>query len=161
MTRPPATRFTRGSGAHIAYQITGDGPPDLVAVLGTTSSSIAWEEPAAAPFLERLTSFCRLVTFDQRGSGRSDPVELSALPTLEDRVDDVRHVMDAAGVERAALLATHDGGPVSMTFAATHPERVSALVLVNTWATLRQDDDYPWGHPPHVLEVGARLHAES
>lgn len=157
----PTTKYAKGSGVHIAYQDVGQGPPDLVAVLGTTSSSIAWEEPAASSFFRRATAFSRLMTFDQRGSGRSDPVDISSLPTLEERVDDLGSVMDAAGLDRAALLGTHDGGPVSMMFAATHPERVTGLVLVNTWATLKQDEDVTFGHPPDWLEAGIRLHSES
>ena len=161
MTGVPATRFTKGRDAHIAYQTTGGGPLDLVLVLGTGSSSIAWEEPPVAPFLHRLASFSRLVTFDQRGSGRSDPVPFSDLPTLEDRVDDLGAVMDACSLQRATLLGHHDGGAVSMMFAATHPDRVTALVLANTWARLSQADDYPWGFPPKVLEAGARIYWES
>ena len=157
----PPTRFTKGKDAHIAYQVAGEGPPDVVLALGTASGSIAWEEPPAAPFFRRLASFSRLVTFDQRGSGRSDPVHISALPTLEDRVEDLRAVADTVQLERFALLGTHDGGAVSMMFAATHPERVTALVLVNTWARLSQAEDYPSGFPVEVLEAGARLHSES
>jgi len=160
-TGPPPTRFTKRNDVHIAYQEAGLGPPDLVAVLGTLSGSVAWEELPSIPFLSRLSSFCRLVTFDQRGSGRSDPVVGSELPTLEERVDDLRSVLDAAGLERAALLGTHDGGAVSLMFAAMYPDRVTALVLVNTWATLKQTADYPWGHPPEVLEAGSRLHWET
>jgi class 3 adenylate cyclase len=158
---PPATRYTKGRRAHLAYQVAGEGPPHLVAVLGTVSGSIAWEEWAAAPFFHRLSNFCQLVTFDQQGSGRSDPVESSSPPTLEERVDDLRSVMDAAGIERAALFGTHDGGAVSMMFAATHPERVSALVLANTWARLLEDDDFPVGFPRELLETGTDRHSGS
>ena len=158
---PPATRYTKGRRAHIAYQVTGEGPPHLVAVLGTVSGSIAWEEWAAAPFFHRLSTFCQLVTFDQQGSGRSDPVESACPPTLEERVEDLRSVMDAAAVERAALFGTHDGGAVSMMFAATYPERVTALVLANTWARLVEDDDFPLGFPRELLETATDRHSES
>jgi pimeloyl-ACP methyl ester carboxylesterase len=133
----------------------------LILVLGASSSSTAWEEPSSNSFFEGLTAFSRLVTFDQRGSGRSDPVSTSRLPTLEERVDDLLMVMDAANLERAALFGTHDGGAVSMMFAATYPERVTALVLANTWARLAEDDDFPWGYPKEAIEAGTRLHWES
>jgi pimeloyl-ACP methyl ester carboxylesterase len=157
---PPSTRFTRGNEVHLGYQVAGDGA-NLVMVLGTVSSSTAWEEFPSAAFLQRVAGFCRLVTFDQRGSGRSDPVDQSELPTLQDRVDDVQSVMRAAGIERTALFGYHDGGPVAMTFAATYPERVSALVLANTWARLSATEGFPCGHPPDLLEAGLRLHTDA
>jgi len=161
MNAPPPTRFVKSNGAYIAYQVAGQGPPDLVAVLGTISSSIAWEEMIAMPFLARLSSFCKLLTFDQRGSGRSDPVSGNDVPTLEDRAADLGAVMDAAGFDTAALLGTHDGGAVSLMFTALHPERVSKLILANTWATLRRFEDYPFGHSDGVLEAGSQMHLES
>lgn len=161
MKEPPPTSYTKGRGVHLAYQLAGAGDRHLVMVLGTASSSTAWEEYPSAEFLRRISEFSRLVTFDQRGSGRSDPVHHRELPTLEDRVDDLRSVMDAAGVERAVLFGYHDGGPVAMTFAATYPHRVVGLVLANTWARLSAAEDFPWGHPRDVLEAGTRLHADS
>jgi pimeloyl-ACP methyl ester carboxylesterase len=117
-----------------------------------------WEETFSTRLLERLTSFSRLVTFDQRGVGRSDPISPDHPQTLEERVDDIRAVMDAAELEKAALLGAADGGAASITFAATYPERVTALVLCNTWARLAKSDDYPWGHPPELLRAGQDLY---
>ena len=156
----PATAYARRGDTHIAYQVAGEGQTDLILVLGASSSSTAWEEPASSLFLQRLTTFSRLVTFDQRGSGRSDPLSSSQLPTLEERADDLLAVMDAANLERAALFGTSDGGAVSMMFAATYPERVTALVLANTWVRLVEDEDFPWGHPAEILEAAYRIRAE-
>lgn len=112
-----------------------------------------WEWPAAAELMLRLGSFSRLIIFDKRGTGLSDPVPLTTLPTLEEWMDDVRAVMDAAGSERAAIMAFFEGGPMAMLFAATYPERTSALVLVNTYARLARAEGYPWGVPPDRLET--------
>jgi class 3 adenylate cyclase len=111
-----------------------------------------WEEPRMAAYFDRLASFARVLCFDKRGTGVSDPVPLSNLPRLEEWMDDVSTVMDAAQVERAALVGDTEGGPMAMMFAATHPERVSALVLVNTFARWRRADDYPIGMPHETAE---------
>jgi pimeloyl-ACP methyl ester carboxylesterase len=142
----------------VAYQVHGAGPPDIVLVLGAASTSLLWEEAFSTRLLGRLTSFSRLVTFDQRGVGRSDPIAPDRPQTLEERVDDIREVMDAAGLDKAALLGAADGGAASITFAATYPERVTALVLCNTWARLAKSIDYPWGHPPELLLAGQDLY---
>src|SRR2546421_93879 len=142
MVSPP-TRYAKSEDASIAYQVVGDGPIDLVVVLGfATHVELQWESPAFAHFFERLSSFSRLVIFDKRGTGLSDPV--SEVPTLEQRVDDLRAVMDAAGSERAALFGVSEGGPMSVLFAATHPDRVSALVLYGSYArnSKLQTDEY-------------------
>jgi pimeloyl-ACP methyl ester carboxylesterase len=147
----PTTRYTKTKdNVHIAYQVVGDGPLDLVAVPGYVSHvELAWEDPAMADCLRGLASFARLIVFDRRGLGLSDPIQ--GAPTLEDRMQDLRAVMDAAGSKRAALFGLSEGGPVSMLFAATYPERVSALVLYGTFARMTQTEDYPWGYPPEVL----------
>src|SRR5215208_2554828 len=107
---PPETRYARSGDLSIAYQVVGDGPLDLVFVPGWVSNiELMWEEPCSARFLERLASFSRLILFDKRGTGLSDRVSLSDLPTLEQRMDDVRAVMDAAGSERAAVLGVSEG----------------------------------------------------
>src|SRR5262249_27387333 len=108
---------------------------------------VMWEEPTVARSLRRLATFSRLLCFDKRGSGVSDPVPLALLPTLEQWTDDVRAVMDAAGSKQAALLGYSEGGQMAMLFAATYPERTSALILVNTCARHLRDVDYPWGLP--------------
>jgi class 3 adenylate cyclase len=150
----PESGYARSGDVHLAYQVTGNGPVDLVLVTGATSTSLLWEEQMTARFLRRVTSFARLVSFDQRGAGWSDPVSPSRLPTLEERVDDLRTVMDAV------LLGTHDGGPVSMMFAATYPERTRALVLCNTWARVARAPDVPWGLTDDLLADGRRMYEQ-
>lgn len=141
----PETKYARSGEVHIAYQVVGDGPLDLVLVPGWISHiEHQWEDPAHARFLERLASFSRLITFDKRGTGLSDRVADSALPTLEQRMDDVRAVMDAVGCSRAALVGVSEGGPMSALFAATYPERTVALVMYGTYAKRIRDADYPW-----------------
>jgi class 3 adenylate cyclase len=129
----------------IAYQVVGDGPFDLVYVPGFVSNiELMWEEPGLARFLERLASFSRLILFDKRGTGLSDPVPNDGLPTLEERMDDVRAVMDAVGSKRAALLGHSEGGNMCVLFSATHPERTTALLLVGSYAKRIRSVDYPW-----------------
>jgi pimeloyl-ACP methyl ester carboxylesterase len=141
----PETKYARSGDVHIAYQVVGDGPLDLVLVPGWISHiEHQWEEPAHARFLEKLASFSRLITFDKRGTGLSDRVAESALPTLEQRMDDVRAVMDAAGCSRAALFGVSEGGPMSALFAATYPQRTTALVMYGTYAKRIRDAEYPW-----------------
>jgi class 3 adenylate cyclase len=140
----PAVRYTRSGDVNIAYQVVGDGPLDLVLVPGFISHlDLDWDEPRSAYFLRRLASFSRLIRFDKRGTGLSD--RPGGLPDLETRMDDVRAVLDAVGSERAALFGYSEGGPLSVLFAGTHPERTTALVLYGTYAKRRDpDDDYPW-----------------
>ncbi|HKE53846.1 MAG TPA: adenylate/guanylate cyclase domain-containing protein [Actinomycetota bacterium] len=143
------TRYARSGDVSIAYQVMGDGPFDLVYVPGWVSNiELMWDEPGYAGFLERLASFARLITFDKRGTGLSDPVPLDQLPTLEQRMDDVRAVMDAAGSERAALLGHSEGGNMCVLFSATYPDRTTALVLVGCYAKRVRSDDYPWAPAP-------------
>src|SRR3954471_20241290 len=153
MSGPP-TRYARSGDASIAYQVVGEGPIDIVLVLGfATHLELQWEAPPFASFFERIASFARLILFDKRGTGLSDPV--AEAPTLEQRVDDVRAVMDAAGSERAALFGVSEGGPMSVLFAATHPERVSALVLYGAMARTTEAPDYPWASPADALMESA------
>jgi pimeloyl-ACP methyl ester carboxylesterase len=141
----PATHYARSGELNIAYQVVGDGPFDLVYVPGWVSNlDLMWEEPSYAGLLERFASFSRLILFDKRGTGLSDPVPFHQLPTLEQRMDDVRAVMDAAGSERAALLGHSEGGNMCILFAAAYPDRASALVLVGCYAKRIRSDDYPW-----------------
>jgi pimeloyl-ACP methyl ester carboxylesterase/class 3 adenylate cyclase len=142
---PPQTRYARSGEVNIAYQVIGDGPIDLVFVPGFISHlDLQWADPRIARFLQKLASFSRLIMFDKRGTGLSDPVAGPA--PLEDRMDDVRAVMDAAGSERAALFGLSEGGPMSVLFAATYPERTRALILCGTFATGTLDpDDNPGG----------------
>jgi class 3 adenylate cyclase len=145
----PQTRYARSAGVNIAYQVVGDGAFDLVYVMGwVTNLDYFWEEPSYARFLNRLASFSRLILFDKRGTGLSDRVHESDLPTLEQRMDDVRAVMDAAGSQRAALFGVSEGGPMSALFAATFPERTSALVIYGSYAKRVWSPDYPWAPTP-------------
>ena len=139
------TRYVRSGDLSIAFQVVGEGPFDLVYVPGWVSNiELMWDEPDYAAFLERLASFSRLIIFDKRGTGLSDPVPLEQLPTLEQRMDDVRAVMDAVGSERAALLGHSEGGNMCVLFSATYPNRTSALVLVGCYAKRIRSEDYPW-----------------
>ena len=146
----PPTRYAQADDAAIAYQVIGDGPIDLVLVLGfVTHLDLQWESPMFAPFFDRIASFARLILFDKRGCGLSDPVR--DVPTLEQRIDDVRAVMDAAGSKRAVLFGVSEGGPMSILFAASHPERVGALVLHGAMARTTEAPDYPWAPPAQAL----------
>ncbi len=139
----PETRYAKNGDVNIAYQVASEGEVDLVFVPGWVSHvEYAWEEPSLAPFLERMAGFSRLILFDRRGTGLSDPVE--RLPTLEQRMDDLRSVLDAVGSERAFLFGISESGPMCALFAATYPERTAGLVLCNTFATGLRSDDYPW-----------------
>jgi pimeloyl-ACP methyl ester carboxylesterase/DNA-binding winged helix-turn-helix (wHTH) protein len=149
LERPPETMYARSGDVNIAYQIVGDGPIDLVFVMGWVSHlEYFWREPSFARFLLRLASFARLILFDKRGTGLSDRVPLNELPTLEQRMDDVRAVMDAVGSERAALCGVSEGGPMCSLFAATYPEKTLALVMIGTYAKRIRDADYPWAPTP-------------
>ena len=141
----PETRYTPNGDVNIAYQVVGSGPVDIVFVMGWISHlEYFWEEPRFAAFLDRLASFSRLILFDKRGTGLSDRVPLNELPTLEQRMEDVHAVMDAVGSERAVLVGVSEGGPMCSLFAATYPERTSALVMIGTYAKRIRDDEYPW-----------------
>jgi pimeloyl-ACP methyl ester carboxylesterase len=136
-------RYARSGDVNIAYQVTGDGPFDLVLVHGFFSHlELDWEHPASRHINERLSSFARLIRFDKRGTGLSD--RSIGVPDFEARMDDVRAVMDAVGSERAALFGYSEGGPMCVLFAATYPERTRALVLYGTYAKRLRSDDYVW-----------------
>jgi pimeloyl-ACP methyl ester carboxylesterase len=150
----PETRYAKSGEVHIAYQVVGDGSFDLVYVPGFVSNvEEVWEEPHARRFLERLASFSRLILFDKRGTGLSDPVPIADLPTLEQRMDDLRAVMDAVGSERAAVFGHSEGGVMSVLFAATYPERTIALITLGTFAKRIWSPDYPWAPTPEQREL--------
>ena len=129
----PITRYAKSGDVHVAYQVFGEGPLDLViAPFFVSNIEVCWEFPDAARWLLRLASFARVAVFDKRGTGMSDRV--TELPGLEQRIDDVRAVMDAVGMEQAALLGMSEGGSIMALFAATYPERCSALVLYGSFA---------------------------
>jgi class 3 adenylate cyclase/alpha-beta hydrolase superfamily lysophospholipase len=152
-----STEYARSpDGANIAFQVHGEGPVDLVFVPGFVSHvELIWDEPAIARLLRRLASFSRLIVFDKRGQGLSD--RLGRPPTLEESMDDLGAVMDAAGSERAAIFGISEGGPMSVLFAATHPERVSALVLYGTFARMLKAPDFPEGVGEERFEDWTRL----
>lgn len=141
---PPETRYAKSGDVHIAYQVMGSGPPDVVFVPGFVSNVEAnWQSPNRAKFFHRLASFSRVILFDKRGTGLSD--RSSQVFTLEQRMDDVRAVMDASGLERAALFGISEGGPMSILFAATYPERTTALVIFGGYAKRASAPDYTFG----------------
>ena len=163
---PPETRYARSGDIRIAYQTIGSGPFDLVFVPGFASNVDAtWELPSWARFYSRLASFSRLILFDKRGTGLSD--RSAGIATLEERMDDVRAVMDAAGSERAALFGVSEGGPMSVLFAATYPDRASSLVLYGSYArnsNLRSEEyfkdriesvDRLWGTGEYIIKFFA------
>jgi class 3 adenylate cyclase/pimeloyl-ACP methyl ester carboxylesterase len=146
----PETRYAKSGDNYVAYQVMGEGPFDLVGVPGFVSHlDLQMEWPLFANFVRRLASSCRLIRFDKRGTGLSD--RTGSIPTIEDRMDDVRAVMDAAGSERAALLGSSEGGPMSIVFAATYPQRTSALILYGAFARRAWAPDYVWGRTDEQL----------
>jgi pimeloyl-ACP methyl ester carboxylesterase/class 3 adenylate cyclase len=155
----PQTKYARSGDVNIAYQVTGEGPRDLVYVPGFVSNiEVMWDDPGLAGFLERLTSFSRLITFDKRGTGVSDPVPPDQLPTLETRMDDLRAVMDSVGSPRATLFGHSEGGNMCILFATTYPERTDGLILTGSYAKRIRSDEYPWApareeRMAHIQEV--------
>jgi class 3 adenylate cyclase/pimeloyl-ACP methyl ester carboxylesterase len=137
----------------VAYQVFGSGPLDLVFITNwVTNMDAMWDEPSVAAYMGRLGAFSRVIWYDKRGSGVSDPVPLASLPTIEQWSDDARTVMDAVGVDQVAIVGDTEGGPMAAMLAATHPERVRALVLVNSFARWRRAEDYPIGMPEETSE---------
>jgi class 3 adenylate cyclase len=142
----PLTKYAQSGDLNIAYQVVGGGAFDLVFVMGWVSNiDEFWTDPPFARFLNKLASFSRLIVFDKRGTGLSDRVDENHLPTLEQRMDDVRAVMDAAESRRAAMLGISEGGPMCALFAATYPERTAALMTFGSYARVLATSDLPWG----------------
>jgi pimeloyl-ACP methyl ester carboxylesterase len=137
-------RYAKSGSVHIAYQVIGDGPLDLVVVPGWVSNiDCFWEEPSIERFLNRLASFSRLILFDKRGTGLSD--RITATPILEERMDDVRAVMEAVGSQKAALLGYSEGGPMCILFAATYPQRTHSVVMIGSFARRLQAPGFDCG----------------
>ena len=154
MTKPETKYARNADGQYIAYQVCGDGDFDIIFVPDwCTNLEVMWEEPTLERFLNRLASMARLICFDKRGTGVSDPVPLGAIPTSEEWMDDVGSVLDAAGSERAAVIGHGDGAPMAILFAATHPNRVSALVLAEAYARRTRAPDYHCGMPERTAEL--------
>jgi pimeloyl-ACP methyl ester carboxylesterase len=157
----PETRYARAGEDYIAYQTVGDGPRDIIFMSAWFSHVDGrWEEPRFAAMLRRLATMGRLIVFDKRGSGASDPLAAPE-PTWEDWTDDIRAVLDAAGSERATVVGVGDSGPLAILFAATQPHRVTSLVLINTGARLVQAPDYPWGLRAEEVETFLRRTRET
>ena len=160
MISMPETRYAKNGDTYIAYQVMGEGPFDLVFVPGFFSHlDMQMELPLYASFAARLASFCRLIRFDKRGTGLSD--RLSGIPTLEERIDDVRAVMDAVGSTRAALLGLSEGAAMCIVFAATYPQRTSALILYGAYAREAWAPDNPWGVTDEQLAASLKSRVEN
>jgi class 3 adenylate cyclase len=150
----PETKYARLGGDRIAYQVLGEGPPDLVLARRSYGHiDIAWEDPGITRFLRGLASFCRLILFDRRGTGPSDPLPLDPLPPWESYAEELATVLDEFGCKRAAIMAELDAGPTALLWAGTRPERTSALVLVHTSARFVAGGDYPIGLAAEAVEA--------
>ncbi len=146
----PQTHYAKSGDVSIAYQSYGAGPPDLLIVPGFVSNmDVTWEEPSAARFHRDFGNFSRVILFDKRGTGLSDRVAEGA--TLEERMDDVRAVMDAVDSERAVLLGYSEGSCMSVLFSVTYPERTTSLILIGSYGRLKPAPDYPWGRPLGIV----------
>lgn len=153
MAGRPETQYAKAGNLNIAYQVVGEGPFDVLHIPGFVANvDLVWDEPLLAHFLRRLASFSRLILFDKRGTGMSDRVPTDRLPTLEERMDDVLAVHDADGSERVALLSHSEGGNLSVLFAATYPDRTTALVTTGIFAKRVWSPDYPWAPTPEQRE---------
>lgn len=149
----PQTRYAKSTGGYVAWQAFGDGPRDILFVPSwATNIDAMWDEPSCAMFFERLSILGRVICFDKRGTGVSDPVPLASLPTLEEWMDDALLALDAAGSRQAVVVGDTEGGPMAMLLAATFPDRVPALALVNSFARWRRAADYPIGMPDATFE---------
>ena len=153
-TAVPETQYAMNGDVHLAYQTLGEGPPDIVWILGAPGTHVEqmWEDPAAARSLRRIATLGRLIIFDPRGSGLSDPVSPRDVPTIDEQVDDICAVLDTVGSQRAVAVGFLAGCGPAIVFTATHPERVESLVILNGYARLRIDDDYPIGIPNDVID---------
>jgi class 3 adenylate cyclase len=151
---PPDTQYARtADGAYIAYQVLGEGPLDLVLLQPVVSHvELAWEIPSVARVFRGLASFCRLIRFDERGYGLSDPLSRADEPSLEERAEELLAVLDAVGSEQGAVVANHSGGLLAIFFAATYPTRTSALVLDGCYPRMAYAEDYPWGTPRDTVD---------
>ena len=152
----PETKYTQSGTVNIAYQVFGEGAVDLVIVPGFVSNiDTFWEEPSVVRFFQGIANFARVILFDKRGTGLSDRV--TDTPTLEERMDDVRAVLDAVGSKRASLLGNSEGGPMCALFAATYPDRTVALIMVSSYPRILNSRDWPWGRSQREHEASIEL----
>jgi class 3 adenylate cyclase len=150
---PPETRYARSDAGYVAYQVFGTGPISVLFIPSWLQNiDVMWDEPTLGAYLDRLGSFSQVVCFDKRGSGVSDPVPLGRLPTIEEWMDDGRVALDAAGIEQTAVIGDTEGGPIAALFAATYPERVTSLVLINSFARWKRAADYAVGMPDDTVD---------
>ncbi len=157
----PDTRYAKSAGGYVAYQVFGEGPRDILFVPSwATNVDAMWDEPSCALFHQRLSRIGRVICFDKRGTGVSDPVPLAKLPTLEQWMDDALLVLDAADSRQTAIVGDTEGGLMAMLLAATFPDRVSALVLVNAFASWRRAPDYPIGMPEATCDKLVSLYEQ-
>jgi class 3 adenylate cyclase/pimeloyl-ACP methyl ester carboxylesterase len=159
MLEAPVIHFAKRGNVHLAYHVVGMGPPDIVFVGGSFSTTLAWREHASARGLRRLASFSRLITYDQRGMKASDSIDFGAVPTIDDLVADLETVVAARGIENPVLFGMHNGGAVAAVFASRHPVR--QLIVCNTWARLEYADDYPIGFSAEELDRFETRYEES
>jgi class 3 adenylate cyclase/pimeloyl-ACP methyl ester carboxylesterase len=155
----PEIHFAKRGNVHLAYHVTGVGPPDIVFVGGSYSTTLAWREHASARGLRRLASFSRLITYDQRGMKASDSIDFGAVPTIDDLVADLETVVAVRGIENPVLFGMHNGGAVAAVYASRHP--VQRLIVCNTWARLEYADDYPIGFTALELDRFGKVYEES
>ena len=149
----PETQFAKGPEGQVGYQVFGAGPIDVIfSTPWFWNIEVMWEEPRIERFFRRLASFSRVIVFDKRGTGISDPVPLGALPTAEQWTDDIPVVLDAVGCERAAVIGASDSAVMGILFAASHPERTTALIVIDGMSCGLRKDDYPHGLPSHLIE---------
>jgi DNA-binding SARP family transcriptional activator/pimeloyl-ACP methyl ester carboxylesterase len=150
-------RYARSGHGHLAFQVVGGGPVDLVVCsYGSVSIDSIWDSEPFSAFIGRLASSCRVVLYDTRGIGLSDPIDVDAPPSVDDQADDLRHVVDAANASPVVVVGIGDGGPTAITYAVRHRDHLGGLILVNTFARLVEADDYPVGVPPDRIEHNIR-----
>ncbi len=149
---PPETRFAKGPHGAVGYQVFGNGPDLVFVSQWGTNIDTFWDEPSAARYLDRLATFSRVILYDKRGTGVSDPIDFIRLPTMEDWTEDITLVLDEVGTDDVILVGDAEGGLMTIAYAAAYPDRVSSLILINAHARALRADDYHEGMPPHIAE---------
>ena len=158
---PPETRFAKGPHGAVGYQVFGSGPDLVFVSQWGTNIDTFWDEPSAARYLDRLATFSRVILYDKRGTGVSDPIDFIRPPTMEEWIEDITIVLDEVGTDDVILVGDAEGGLMTIAYAAAYPDRVSSLILINAHARALRADDYPEGMPPHVAEYSRKLFVSS